>query len=553
MSACQSTSPTDSRPAISSSEDPQDLLARALTATGERAALLRLQAAERYIELGEFDQAANLLAVIDAAYLREDDQVRFMRAYAKTLIEAENFVEASELLTSRQLDTWRDYVLIAQACAGLNNHSCAADGWIQASLTLGLGAAELPDDIHDTIWRHLSAARSGPQIFSHRYHHAWWALQKSVREAGSITGQLAAWQTWQRSNPSHPASIRPPEALRRLQTYQPPRMAVMLPLSGNLGDAGRAVRDGFVAAYLGEMSSQRPSIQFYDTGTRDVGAVWEDVLRGGHDVAIGPLIKPNVEKFAQLSMAAELPRLSLNYLPETDDNEGGLFQIGIAIEDEARSLVTHMLLEGHERVMIVHSQSPWSRRAERTFTEQWPYPITTSEFADIKGLTEAVGTAMLTADSEARKTEIQRLLGEELEFLPRARKDLDAIVALTSNVESQALVPALRFHFGDHLPVFATSQAVRLGKANPLEGFRMTELPLLAGDEYLPLNKSFRVATSNFAELYAFGYDAYRVGTWLPLIQTNSQLSLPGASGHLWLDESGTFRRELDLITLGAR
>ncbi len=553
MSGCQSTSESSGISQRPSSQTPEALLAAAASASYTRAAELRLRAVEQYLERQEFDLAEAALIELNADNLDESAGARYARAYAQILINAGNFLEANTLLTRRPLESALDYQLVATACAGLNNHSCAADGWIQASLTLGYGAENLPPDIHDTIWRHLSAARSGPKVFSHRYHHAWWSLQQMIREAGSIPGQLQAWQQWQRQNPSHPARIKPPTALAQLQNYSPPRIAVMLPLSGNLSGAGRAVRDGFVGAYLADASTERALVRFYDTGSKPIAQVWEAVLENDHDVAIGPLIKPNVQTFAELTMTAQLPRLSLNYLALDDDNLGGLFQLGIAIEDEARSLVTHMLLAGHERVMIVHSQSPWSRRANTAFTEQWPFPITTSEFVDVKGLTEAVGSAMLTAESEDRKAELQRLLGTKLEFLPRARKDLDAIVALTTNVESQALVPALRFHFGEHLPVYATSQAVRLGKADALKSFKMTELPLLAASSFQPLNKAFSVAGSNFAELYALGYDAYRVGTWLPLLQTDSQLSIPGASGHLWLDGDGIFHRELDLIDLGAR
>ncbi len=550
MSACQSTSPIKPVRPENPRQNAADLVLAAATASAPRAAKLRLQASEVYVENGRPDLAAPILSALDDKLLYPDERARYRRTFARVLITLRDYAGADRLLTSGPIQSWEDYSLIAQACAGLENHSCAADGWIQASLELGLDAGELPDDLHDRIWQHLSAARTGPKVFSHRYHHAWWTLQQVVREAGSITAQRAAWQSWQARHPSHPAKIRPPRVLDRLTNYQPPSMAVMLPLSGDLGDAGQAVRDGFIAAYLGEPTAQRPSVRFYDTGLENIGSVWEKILTGGHDVAVGPLIKPNVDRFAQISVADELPRLSLNYLTHPDDNPGDLFQLGVAIEDEARSLVTHMLLAGHRQIMILHSEAAWSRRAAATFAAQWPFPVTVRAFDNIKGLTEAVGNAMLTEESEQRRNKIQRLIGQPVEFLPRARKDLDAIFALTSNVESQALVPALKFHFGDHLPVYATSQASRQGKVDALSGFRLTELPILATDEFDQLKASFPIVEGNFTELYALGYDAYRVGTWLPLIETESHISIPGASGYLWLEGDGTFRRELDLMVL---
>ena len=146
---------------------------------------------------------------------------------------------------------------------------------------------------------------------------------KEIREAGSITSQKAVWQAWQQANPSHPACIRPPRVLQKLNDYHPPTMAVLLPLTGNLSAAGRAVRDGLVAAYMEETSSTRAPIQFYDTAAQDLAQIWESVLKTDADVAIGPLIKSTVQKFADLTTHDPLPRLSLNYLAENDPNEAG--------------------------------------------------------------------------------------------------------------------------------------------------------------------------------------------------------------------------------------
>ena len=560
MSGCQSTPGTNTGSLRLDNLDPSELLEAAnKTSSVNRAALLRLNAAEQYLAQGDAISAANILAALAPEDFTATDVYRLRRLQAEIALARGDSLTAAQILSTLPLESPEDYILIAEACAANNDHTCAADGWIQASLTLGMNSPDLPADIHDQIWSHLSRARSGPQVFSHRYHHAWWTLQQEIRQAGSITAQVSAWRTWQAKNPSHPARLQPPAALTQLEQYRPPNIAVMLPLSGNLAAAGEAVRDGIVAAYLEEQNSEasfspndmaKAKVHFYDTANQPIAEVWEDVLAGDHDVTVGPLIKDNVQRFADVSTFSELPRLSLNYLNEGNDNPSGIFQLGIAIEDEARSLVTHMLLAGYERVMMIHSDSSWSQRARDAFLEQWPFPISTSSFADIKDLTAAVGDAMLTAESEARKTELQRILGTQLEFLPRARDDLEAIVALTSNVESQALVPALRFHFGDHLPIYATSQAARSGRKDDLAGFNMTELPALTNDRFDALNRTFSIQTSNFAELYALGFDAFRVGTWLPLLSSETQMTLPGATGYLWLDTKGVIRRELDLTTV---
>ena len=335
----------------------------------------------------------------------------------------------------------------------------------------------------------------------------------------------------------------------------------MLPLSGTYGAAGTAVRDGLIAAYLTETGSDRPQVRIYDTAEVPIGQLYEQALREGASVIVGPLIRPEVEAFVELTQFSEVPRLVLNYLSADVDQHPDpatalspsaptpLFQFGIAIEDEATSLANHVLLNGLQHLLVVHSQERWSQRALTAYTNAWPYPVTTAPFAQIRDLTSAVGEAMQVAASESRKNEIADILGQPLEFLPRARGDLDGVIALTNQVQAQALVPALRFHFADQLPVFATSQAAIGEELGQLRGFELTEMPLFADptEEHSALLQAFDLQGEPLGELYALGYDAYRLATWLPILQPTSQVALPGATGYLWLESGGKFRRDLGL------
>ena len=497
-----------------------------------------------------------------------------MRSLVALHIAEGNVDLAEQLLTDTGSLTTEDYFLLAQICTHRRQHRCAADALIQASLNEGLadssegfGAAEFStseDTIHDQIWSALTRARRGPDAFTHRYHLAWWQLQQAIRNASSPIQQIEAWQKWKRANPSHPATIRPPRALTQLENYQAPNIAVLLPLSGRLATAGKAVQDAFAASYLAARQDNSTTVRFYDTESAALGQLWEQVLNDGANVVVGPLLKERAEDFAKLTESSDVPRLTLNYIEQANPRSDSidqtpalsstpLFQLGIAIEDEATSLVQFVLMEGIERVAIVHGDAAWASRAVESYASNWAYPVTTARFSEVKELTRAVGEAMLVADSEARKTELANIIGEQLEFLPRARQDLEAIVALTNNVESRALVPALRFHFGDHLPVYATSQAARRGDLKALTNFYLSEMPLFAEhDKFTDLRESFSLQGNPLAELYALGHDAYQVAAWLPALDPNSAAALAGASGYLWLDKDGVFRRELSLTKVTA-
>ena len=536
--------------------DAQALLNRAAEQRNPLAqARLQIRAASVLAFNAEYQQAISVLESLATTELADAELDEVARLLAQAHTNLGQLGEAEASLTN--LSEWRaeDMLLLAQICEAQNKFSCAADGYIQASIEYGLDATELPADINDKIWLALSRAQVGPTAYTHRYHHGWWLLQERIRTAGSITGQIQAWQDWQNAYPSHPARIRPPQALTRLNNYQAPQVGFLLPLSGQFSPAGRAVRDGLIAAYLSESSSAQPQIKFYDTAAQPLPQLFEQALSEGADVLVGPLLKPQVDAFAELTQFSEVPRLVLNYLsppgstPPDPSQRAPLYQLGVAIEDEAVSLANHVMLEGAERLLVVHSRARWSQRAFAAYTESWPYAVTAAPFSDIKSLTGAVGEAMQVAASETRKNEVATIIGTPLEFLPRARRDLDGVVALITQVEAQALVPALRFHFADDLPVYATSQAARGESLQDLAGFALTEMPMFAAPnaDQQALQGAFALEQSDFAELYALGFDAYRVATWLPLLTPQSQVALPAASGYLWLESGGKFRRDLPL------
>ena len=531
-------------------------MARAMASKNPaQAAIYRIQAAEAFAYQDTYSRVIDALTPINLSLLNNQDADQARRLRAEAWLNLGDLQAAEAALSG--LSNWQpeDQLILAEICKNLSNFRCAADGYIQASITLGLGAPELPADINDQIWQMLSRAQSAPGAFTHRYHHGWWLLQQSIRDAGSITGQMQAWQAWQDRYPSHPANLQPPQALAQLSNYQLPKIAFLLPLSGQFGSAGQAVRDGLIAAYLGDTGRSKPTIRFYDTGAKPAAQLYEDALAGGADVLVGPLLRDEVAEFARATATSQIPRLVLNYLtpPGTpmrpSESTSPLFQLGIAIEDEAATLVNHILLSGFENTLVIHSNERWARRALNAYIESWPHEMSRAAFTDIQNLTSSVGEAMQVAASESRRTSIANVLGKPLEFLPRARGDLDAIVAFTNQVEAQALVPALRFHFADDLPVFATSQTARGDAYNVLDGFELTEMPMFANPNEAQsfLIEAYALQSNPLAELYALGFDAFRVATWLPLLNPQSQIALPGASGNLWLEPGGRFRRDLVL------
>lgn len=563
MSGCQSTPDRSSVVDTASDNDPQALIDSALTArTTAQAVTFILEASNLYLDRGEPAQALAALDLLAAFELSDgpnqlDDTLHdaIARERATALRRIGQFDAARVELANVQQMSVADYLQTAALCAEIQAHTCAADGYIQAAQKANQSSSDLPSEINDLIWQHLSLARRGPVVFTHPDHHAWWLLQQEMRSANSASGQATAWRAWRDANPRHPANANPPKALVHLESYSSPNIGVFAPLSGPLAGAGQALRNGLISAYLAERNTQKPNIRFYDCNSADLGQLLEVALSDGIDVVVGPLVKENVDKFAAIAEAAQVPTLLLNYVSDDTNAYQFAYQLGIAIEDEAATLAAAVVSAGYEKVLIIHSEAAWSRRAMTRFSELWNYPYAIASYTDIKGITDAVGESMQVAASQARSTRLSRILGESLEFLPRARKDFDAVIALTTQLESRALIPALEFHFANDLPVYATSQSARGDYLAELTGFTVTELPIFAypTSTQTDMLRAYDLVANPLAELYALGFDAYKVATWLPLLQFKKTLELDAASGYLHLQESGRFQRSLSVNAVHAQ
>ena len=417
---------------------------------------------------------------------------------------------------------------------------------------------------HNRLWR-LTGAVPPTRVAALAQNHSLaplWELRAAMSGSQSSHEQAARLGAWLAEWPHHPFHRAPPGSLARLlrPQAQPGRVALFLPLSGALAPAGRAVRDGFIAAYFQDGAPQRPALRIYDTATEPIPALYEQSLVDGMHLIVGPLGKLKLEALHRLK--PELPVLGLNYfdadtgtvndihLPQaaaTGSRPGPPFmRVGLAIEDEAATIATRLRQEQRQRLLAIHGSEEWATRGARALADAWPFDLELQEFADLRAITDTVGDAMRVAASLERRAALERLLNTELEFLPRARSDLDGVVAFVNPVEAAALAAALRFHFASHLPVYASSQSVRNSFVlEELNGFAVAEMPINLQPDPLwnAVKDSFGADRSNLGALRAFGMDAYRIVNHWEWVAMREPLY--GATGKLQLAPNGPIHRTL--------
>jgi outer membrane PBP1 activator LpoA protein len=544
---------------------------------------------------GKVLQAQTLLSGADLTGAHPALADTYLRLKALTLVHQNQIQAAGLALTEIVSPSAADLPALEQTCFLLGDMLC----FVQARLSLQrLNNAANLQQAHDELWLNLIEAHPpgsypelsrslSKQVLAIRLpgvrageigavSGGWLNLRETFVQAGSVAQARQGWYQWRQRNPRHPAQQLPPALLLSLDNYTAPDITVMLPLSGRLNSAADAVRDGVMTGYLADLKTtdqtqtQPGAIAFLDSNATDSRSLLRAAFANSSDVIVGPLIKSKAAELLDvltqetLSQNNNKPNLVLlNQVSDADLTSAAsryVYQFAIAIEDEAATLAEHLEQKNHHRLLVVSNGESWAQRAKQTLQNSWRGPIAVADFQQTKDVTNVVGEAMDVAASQQRRNQIAAIIGMEPEFLPRGRKDLDAVVAFTNVLESKALVPALKFHFAEDLPIYGTSQTDRGTDLADLSSFQVTKLPMLAKPGGLPLQMSatFALNENPLIELFALGLDAYRLATWTHWRKTNETLlpddhrvSLGMASGEIALGIHGPIQRRLPIARVG--
>lgn len=392
----------------------------------------------------------------------------------------------------------------------------------------------------------------------------WMELARIIKGTAGDTRQIQQLiEAWRERFPSHPAM---PDLLdgyfQKLKALyrRPNHLAILLPMSGPYANAARALREGFMAAYYQQPAESRPRLAFYDSSnSADTWPLYQQAVDAGAEMIIGPL---NKEGVAQMARAGELeiPVLALNQIPPEVAPPVDLYQFGLSPEDEARQVAERAWLDGHTQAVVLTPRGRWGERIFEAFRNRWErlggllaehqsYDAKENDFA------HPIRALLNIDESYARKRDIQRLLGEKLEFEPRRREDADFIFLAAKSQKARQIRPQLQFHHASGLPVYSTSH-IYSGKPAPrddqdLEGIKFPDIPWLlvaGGDDPLSrenLAKLLPESQNRYRRLYAMGIDSFRLLPHLARLQTTSRETLDGNTGNLYLDEINQIHRQL--------
>ncbi|MBI6616946.1 penicillin-binding protein activator [Pseudomonas corrugata] len=535
--------------------------------TPEKAALLRLSAADLAYRQGNAGQSAQILQQVPMEQLKPGQQIFASTLSAELAMTRNQPKAALTSLGHPSLQHLSEMPVEQQVRTGtVRARALEADGQTLAAAKERIFIAPLLEGEaaaknHEAIWSLIASLPTDQlQPTTTDDLGGWLSLAKSVKTAGTLEQQQAAIDSWREQNPKHPAALQLPTPLVKLKELasQPlSKIALLLPQNGPLASVAKALREGFMAAhYQAQQAGQKPpSIQIYDSASlTSMDEFYRKAQADGVQLVVGPLEKPLVK---QIATRPQLPitTLALNY-SEGEQGPPQLFQFGLAPEDEAREVSRRARADGLHRAAAMVPKGEWGDRVLKAFSQDWQ--ANGGTIVAIERVDQPVQLAQQIADmfqlrqSEGRAKSLQNTVGTAVAAQPSRRQDIEFIFLASTPQQAQQIKPTLNFQYAGDVPVYATSSVFSVSgdqnQYNDMNGVRFCETPWLL-DANDPLRQQVTAqwpqAGGSLGRLYAMGADAYRLAPRLGQLKALPDSRIEGLSGSLAISSTQRVQRQL--------
>lgn len=448
-------------------------------------------------------------------------------------------------------------------------YQLAQQRYVQASRyllqldALDTGAVRYPQ-YPDLLWQSLSALTDS-QLESLRTGASqatlgWLELaQLSRRYIGKPEALQQAFADWQRRYVQLSSRLALPAALSQLLNltpYQPQRIAVLLPLSGQFRQHAQAIQYGILAA---ASAQQAAGLVFIDSQQpNDVLA--EQVRLSGADFVIGPLLKPQVDRLSQ-DDNWRWPTLFLNSKEPAAPAKAEQFYFALSMEDEATQMAQLFAQKNYQRPVVISTNSNIALRMQQRFAAHWQALRHSApeqhQFGNKAELEQLISQLLETDKSRERIKQLNNLIPEKLEADPHSRLDIDAIYLIADPVQTRLFKPFVDVSVSQtapRLPLYASSRSHSTSldstDLRDLNGLTFTEMPwMLAEQNSRALREQYQQLFAEQDEtlqrLFAMGVDAYNLVGSLRQQQQLPATVFYGLTGRLQLNASGSLVRQL--------
>ncbi|WP_308874297.1 penicillin-binding protein activator [Thiothrix subterranea] len=295
-----------------------------------------------------------------------------------------------------------------------------------------------------------------------------------------------------------------------------------------MGSVGQEIYRGIDAAR--NSVARETSVQVYDVNAGEAVAQYQRAVADGADIVIGPLDKESLADLLAQPQVLSKPLLSLNYLTNSRNIPGALYQFGLLPEDEAKQVAETTSTRGLRTAIVLAPASSWGDRIAGAFRAA--YQAKGGQVINIQQFPDAPSNAYLQ--------NVQNALA--------ATQGRASMVFLAASPSQARLMRSLLAAQAPELPIYATSH-IFSGRTNPgkdadLDGILYTEIPwVMEGLQSGTLNNS------QFPRMFALGMDAFLIAKNLPSIARNPSTQVNGKTGNIRLAGNRQIQRTLLFAT----
>ena len=342
---------------------------------------------------------------------------------------------------------------------------------------------------------------------------------------------------------------------------RPSKIGLLLPLTGQYKKSSIAVRDGFLAAWYLDRQ-EKADIEIYNANSSNIIEIYQKALNDGVDYIVGPFEKEATNQLYG-NTNASIKILALNRQDLKNDQSGNknLFQFGLSLEDEAGQVAEIAISDGHKRALVLTPDTLLGDRLADAFVKHWlelggEVSEHTRFINNTTDFSSPVKELLNIDKSEQRARDLRNKLKIKIHNIERRRQDADFIFTAAIPEDARQLIPQLRFHYADNLPVYSTSHIftgiIDSAKDIDLNDVIFIDMPWILDTKRQlsivqdALNRNWsQEKKEGYRRLYALGIDAYRLIPDINRLNHEEDSFMIGETGDLTIVRDNIIKRNL--------
>jgi len=219
-------------------------------------------------------------------------------------------------------------------------------------------------------------------------------------------------------------------------------VAIVLPESGPYGSVGKSIQKALQeglkeAGFTGKLIAL--DFANYDSAFQ----AWEVLKYYEPQFIFGPLQKDRITQWQGLEPG--VPTLYFNDVSSLASYEFGLSPGKQAGLEQVFQVLSQSL---YQRILVLTEPEETSHELEQAFYQAWSNDSHSQEYVtqDIKKTVgQAIDDGLNITQSDGRKAWLQKVLNTRLEFTPRARQDIEAVVSFVPQNLAIQVAPYINF------------------------------------------------------------------------------------------------------------